>query len=320
MPYAKENVPFKPKHWLKVSPEGAGPGDLVFVAGYPGKTLRFATYAETKELVEWAFPRTVRRYADLIAILDEVGKKSKETELRVATRKRGLNNTLTNRKGVVDGFKKGNLLGKKEGMEKELAAWIAAEAKRQRDYGDVLPALNGLQAGKEKTRERDATLGDLLGVAPGAPMLSVNSLLGSASLAYRLSLEKPKKDLEREPEYQERNWGRIREALDRLQRNYRSEGGPGAPALRARGGGEAPGRPANRDAGQAPRTFGRNADASARPSTPTSTGSTPARSWARRRPASRSSTSPRPTSSPRRTRSCFWRRSSSRFSRPSGPG
>ena len=92
------------------------------MAGYPGKTQRFATYAQTKELAEWTFPRTVRRYAGLIALLDEVGKKSKETEIRVATRKRGLNNTLTNRKGVLEGFKKGNLLGKKEGMEKDLAA------------------------------------------------------------------------------------------------------------------------------------------------------------------------------------------------------
>src|SRR5450830_1779624 len=175
--YAKENVPFKPKHWLKVSPEGAGPGDLVFVAGYPGRTQRFATYAQTQELAEWSFPRTVRRNTELIALLDEVGKKSKETEIRVTTRKRGLNNTLTNRKGVVEGFKKGNLLAKKEGMEKDLATWIAADPNRQKSYGDVLPALNVLSAERLKTRERDT-------------------------------------------EYQERNWSRIREGQERLQRSY----------------------------------------------------------------------------------------------------
>ena len=212
VPYAMENVPFKPKHWLRVSPEGAGPGDLVFVAGYPGRTQRFATYAQTKELAEWAFPRTVRRNTELIALLDEVGKKSKETELRVATRKRGLANTLTNRKGVVEGFKKGNLLGKKESMEKDLAAWIGADPKRQTKYGGVLPAMNVLQAEKERTRERDTTLMDLLG--------NGSSLLPAAHTLYALSLERPKKDLDREPEYQERNWSRIREAQDRLQRSF----------------------------------------------------------------------------------------------------
>ena len=219
VPYAKENVPFKPKHWLKVSPEGVAPGDLVFVAGYPGRTQRFATYAQTKELAEWTFPRTVRRNTELIALLDAVGKKSKETEIRVATRKRGLNNTLTNRKGVLEGFKKGNLLGKKEGMEKDLAAWIAADPQRQKRYGDVLAGMNAIQVEKEKTRDRDVTVYDLIGM--GGPMTGGgSSLLPAAHTLYVLSLERPKKDFDREPEYQERNWSRIRDAQDRLQRSY----------------------------------------------------------------------------------------------------
>jgi len=218
VPFSKDNVPFRPKHWLKVSPEGVGPGDLVFVAGYPGKTQRFATYTQTKELAEWTFPRTVRRYTELIALLDEVGKAGKETQIRVATRKRGLNNTLTNRKGVVEGFKRGDLLAKKEGMEKELAAWIAKDPLRQKTYGDVLPALDALQAERVKTRERDATLVDLLGNA--ILQGTGSSLLPAAHTIYALSLERPKKDLERETEYQERNWSRIREAQDRMQKSY----------------------------------------------------------------------------------------------------
>ena len=218
VPFSKDNVPFRPKHWLKVSPEGAGPGDLVFVAGYPGKTQRLATYAQTKELFEWAFPRTVRRNTELIALLNEVEKSSKETRIRVATRKRGLANTLTNRKGVVEGFKRGNLLAKKESTEKDLAAWIAADPLRQRTYGDVLPGLDALQAERVKTRERDTTLYDLL----GSPFLmgAGSSLLPAAHTLYALSRERPKKDLDREAEYQERNWSRIREAQDRLQRSY----------------------------------------------------------------------------------------------------
>jgi hypothetical protein len=219
VPYAKENVPFKPKHWLKVSAQGAGPGDLVFVAGYPGRTQRFATVAQTKELAEWTFPRTIRRNTELIALLDEVGKKSKETEIRVATKKRRLHNTLTNRKGVLEGFKRGDLLGEKEKMEKDLVAWIGADQERRKRYGDVLPAMNAIQLEKEKTRDRDATLSDLIDVV-GPNMTSGSSLLPAAHTLYALSLERPKKDLDREAEYQERNWSRIREAQDRLQKSY----------------------------------------------------------------------------------------------------
>ena len=54
--YSKDNVPYKPTHWLKVSAQGAKPGDLVFVVGYPGRTQRHQTYAEVKETTEWALP------------------------------------------------------------------------------------------------------------------------------------------------------------------------------------------------------------------------------------------------------------------------
>ena len=58
--YSKDNVPYKPKHWLPVSAAGVKPGDLVFVVGYPGRTQRHQTYGEVKETVEWAMPRSIR--------------------------------------------------------------------------------------------------------------------------------------------------------------------------------------------------------------------------------------------------------------------
>jgi hypothetical protein len=59
--YSKDNVPYKPAHWLKVSAQGANPGDLVFVVGYPGRTMRHRTFAEIRETTEWTLPRSVCR-------------------------------------------------------------------------------------------------------------------------------------------------------------------------------------------------------------------------------------------------------------------
>ena len=47
----------------------------------------------------------------------------------------------------------------------------------------------------------------------------MGSIMGSALTIYRLSIERPKIDMERDPEFQERNWSRLREAQDRLQRS-----------------------------------------------------------------------------------------------------
>jgi len=211
VPFSKENVPYRPKHFLKVSPKGASPGELVFVAGYPGRTQRRVPYADVKETVEWSLPRSIKRATDRIAILEALGKDDKETALKVANSIRGLNNGLTKNKGVLQGMVKGGLLAEREAMEKEFVAWIEADAGRKAKYGSVLPAINALVAERTKTRERDALLGEMSGGMGGTG-------LGSAQSLYRFSIEKPKKDADRDPGFQERNWQRLREGQERAQR------------------------------------------------------------------------------------------------------
>lgn len=217
-PHAKANVPYKPRRWLPVEPAGVKEGDLVFVTGYPGITYRLATYGEVKAAVEWTFPRTIRTYHEQIGILDELGTRDPALKIKAAGRWQGLNNTLTNRKGMLEGLLRRGLLSQKEAREKRLAAWIAAEPARQQEYGAVLPALDALQAEAEKTRERDAVLAQLLGPSP--TRAGASPLLHAAHVAYRLSIEKAKaKDEEREAGYQQRDFDRIREAQERAQRS-----------------------------------------------------------------------------------------------------
>jgi hypothetical protein len=214
VPFSKENVPYRPKHWLKVSPTGANPGDLVFVVGYPGRTARLYPYEDVKETVEWGLPRSIKRSTDRIAILEKLGKDDKETALRVAQSIRGLNNGLTKNKGVLQGMVKGGLLSDKELMEKDFVKWIDADAARKAKYGDVIPAINALSADRAKTRERNALLTELVGISP----MMVGSALSSSQALYRFSVEKAKKDADRDTAFQERNWSRLKEAQDRAQR------------------------------------------------------------------------------------------------------
>jgi len=209
-PYSKDNVPFKPQRWLKIQPAGVKNGDLVFVAGYPGRTQRHQAYEEVKQTTEWSFPRTIKTFEDQIAILEELGKQDKELEIKAASRLRSFNNTLTNRRGMLEGLVKGGIFAQKRAAQKELEGWIAADSARVKQYGDVLPALRALQAEIEKTRERDAVF---------AQLFTASTFLSSAQTAYLLSIEKAKKDdMDRESGYQQRDWSRIREAQERAQR------------------------------------------------------------------------------------------------------
>ena len=207
--FSQDNVPFKPKHWLKISTQGIKPGELVFVAGYPGRTQRHQTYAQVKETTEWRMPRSIRLAQEQLAILDQLSKQDKALAIKVAGRVQGLNNNLTNQKGTLEGLVKGGALGMKQAREKELEAWIAADPIRQKKYGDVLPALGVLQTESEKTREQTAAM---------MTLTTSSSYLGAAQTIYRLAVQRPKADMDREPGFQERDLPRIRDAQDRMQR------------------------------------------------------------------------------------------------------
>ncbi len=209
--FSKDNVPYKPKHWLRISAQGASPGELVFVAGYPGRTARLSPYAEVRQSVEWSLPRTIKRNTDQIALLEKLAVADQETAIRVSTRIRGLNNSLTKSKGIIASMNKRGLLAEREAHEKSLLAWIAADPKRNSDYGDVLPALTSLVEERAKTRERDSLVAELFGGS--------GSVMGSAQTLYRLSIERTKPDAQRDPAFQQRDWSRLREAQDRLQRS-----------------------------------------------------------------------------------------------------
>jgi hypothetical protein len=40
--YSPDNVPYEPESYLRVAPNGAAPGDFVFLLGFPGSTMRYA--------------------------------------------------------------------------------------------------------------------------------------------------------------------------------------------------------------------------------------------------------------------------------------
>jgi hypothetical protein len=115
--YSNDNVPFHPKHFLKVSKDGIKPGELVFVAGYPGRTQRHQTYAQVKEVTEWSMPRSIRLAQEQLAILDQLTKQDKALAIKVAQRVQGLNNGLTNQKGMLEGLVKGGSLARKQAEE-----------------------------------------------------------------------------------------------------------------------------------------------------------------------------------------------------------
>lgn len=206
--YSKDNVPFHPKHWLPIAPTGVKPDDLVFVVGYPGRTQRHQTFSEVQETTAWTLPRFIKLAEEQLAIIDDLTKDNAALAIKLANRIQGLSNSLTNSRGVLEGLVKGGALAKKQAQEQELIAWMAASPARQQKYGQALSALQQWQTQTESTRDRTAALSQLY---------SASSYLAAAQSLYRLSVQRAKADVDREAGFQQRDWLRIRESLDRLQ-------------------------------------------------------------------------------------------------------
>lgn len=209
--FAKENVPYKPPHHLKLASKPLREGDLVIVAGYPGQTNRLRNSAEVEEATSWLYPRRIKFCEEYIAVAQQIAKQSPALQIKIRTTERSLNNVMTKYRGVQDGLVKGGLADKKKKLEVDLKAFIEADAARKAAYGDVLPKLAAIKAEQVKTREQDAAQREAI---------SMTKLLGAAATIVHMAEEREKPDAEREPGFQERDWPQLEQGQASLQVSY----------------------------------------------------------------------------------------------------
>lgn len=208
--YSPDNVPFKPKHWLKIADRPLGEGDFVMVAGYPGSTNRYALAAEFDNTASWTYPTIARHYKNQIALVEAAGKKDPEVQVRYANTMASWNNTSKNYEGQLEGFKRIDAAGQKRAEEAAVLAWLKGQGAKGSAALDAHAQLIALLEQAKATRERDLTLA----------MFNNTAMLGAATQLYRLSIERQKPDAERESGYQDRDLTAIEGGLKQLERRY----------------------------------------------------------------------------------------------------
>ena len=207
--YSKDNVPFQPKHWLKIADQPLREGDFVMVAGYPGSTARYALAADFDATSSWTYPTVSKRFKELVAMVLAAGETNKDIEVKYANTVRGWENTLKNYDGQMEGFARMGAAGIKREREQAVLDWLKS---RGADGAQALAAhdtLVKLGDDARKTRERDAVIGN------------VGGALGSSALTlYRLSIERDKPDAQRESGFQQRDLPGIEGGVKQMDRRY----------------------------------------------------------------------------------------------------
>jgi hypothetical protein len=206
-----KNVPYRPTHVLKLAKEALSPGDPVMVAGYPARTSRLTTAAETREGVVSDLPYTVDFCDAYLAELEAVKKADPKVAIKAEPFVRGLANTLTNVKGQIEGLTKGGLADKKASDEAELKKWIDADPGRAAKYGKGVDDVARLFLDSRKTLEADRTMREL------------GRLSRAYSAAYtivRNAEERAKPNEARDPDYQDRNQKRLEQSFKQMTLQY----------------------------------------------------------------------------------------------------
>lgn len=208
--YSTANVPYHPKVWLPVSSAGVREGDFTMMIGFPGVTHRYTYASDVADLFGYYYPQSIKVYHDCLAIMEEAAATDSVVALRLESRIKGMNNFYKKYQGMMEGYRRSDVLAKKQAQERQLTAFIDGRPELVNKYGHVLPALDSLTGAKLATGEKDFLMGWFS---------YVGQLFANTRKIYKWSQEQEKKDIDREEGYQDRDSLSIRKGLENLQIN-----------------------------------------------------------------------------------------------------
>jgi len=210
--HSPDNVPYKPKSFLRISLEGLKEGDFTFVMGYPGRTFRNYTLSELKFDRE-SLRRRLEQFKDIIAFYEKAGEGNREIEIKYASLVKGLSNSLKNMQGKLEGMDKVDLMGRKSAAEQEFMSWVGQDGARQKQYGEILGQVDAFMGRFAAFTWKNNSLSGLTGFGG-------STLLSQAYTIFRAVEERQKPDKDREPSYQERNLPYIKQSIQLAERGY----------------------------------------------------------------------------------------------------
>jgi hypothetical protein len=210
-PFSKDNVPYEPKHVLKVNPKGVENGDYVMVVGYPGRTNRYRLAEEVQGAIDWTYPTQIKVYEDTLNIINTAGKADPAVAVKYASMVASLNNYLKNFGGQLEGLHRADAVKVKRAQEASLEAWLKQQGGAENtalaaDIGKLRQQI----AASEANRERNLAIA----------LVNRASMFSTAVRLTHLAKERPKADLDRDAGYQQRDWVRIEGALRQMDRRF----------------------------------------------------------------------------------------------------
>ncbi len=201
--YSLDNVPYRPAHSLKISLKGPQENDYAMIMGYPGRTQRYQTAEQLKQMIAGnriaIDARTVRQ-----DIMWEAMCADPSVQLKYASKYAGSANGWKKWQGEELAFANLGIIEREEQKEAALKAWIEADPARKEKYGTPIEDI----AAYVKKNAADSRAVSLITEAPYR--IELVGLFGNLMNTYSRELQRGVEDE-----------AALSTAKKRIQRTYR---------------------------------------------------------------------------------------------------
>ena len=150
--------PLKTEHYFKWSPQGAEPGEPVFVVGNPGHTDRLKTIAQLEYMRDVQYPRTVNVINELVNIYTKSIEEHPERKAELQNRLFMFSNSLKAYTGMLKGLRNPILMQKKIDFENKFKEAVHSDSKLNAKYGDLWKKIAETQKQLSKISDKEYAL------------------------------------------------------------------------------------------------------------------------------------------------------------------
>ena len=143
--YSKDNVPYKPKHFLPVSLDGVEEGDFTMVFGFPGSTNEYLPAVAIQHITEEFNPSNIAIREAALKEIDAQMKASDAVRIKYASKQARIANSWKKWIGENLGIKKSNAIAERQAFEATFKKALK-EKGLEASYGNILPEFEKLYA------------------------------------------------------------------------------------------------------------------------------------------------------------------------------
>ena len=138
-PYSKDNVPYKPKKYFRISTTGVQEGDFTFIYGFPGRTQEYIHSEGVRYIEEIGDPHKIHLRTLRLDIMSKYQAESQKVRIQYSSKHANVANAWKKWQGEVKGIKKMKTVQTKQEFEAAFDKWAAGG-----EFDGVISKISGI--------------------------------------------------------------------------------------------------------------------------------------------------------------------------------